>query len=52
MSTRTAPEILPMQSILFLFLNFLIISLCNSSGNFSLDIISFLIAPPTGFFLF
>ena len=51
-STRPAPEILPIQSILFLFLNFLIISLCNSSGNFSLDIISFLIAPPTGFFLF
>ena len=33
----------------FLFLNFLIFGLCNSPANCSLDIVSFLIAPPEVF---
>ena len=46
-SARSAPQILSLKNESnFLFLNFLIIGLCDSSANSLLDIISFLIALP------
>ena len=43
-SAKFSPQILPINSkCTFLFLNFLIIGLCNSSDNSLLEVISFLI---------
>ena len=51
-SARSAPQILSMKhECSFLFSNFLITGLCNSSANYFLDILSFLIAPPEDFFI-
>ena len=45
-SARSAPQILFIKDeCTFLFLNFLIIDLCNSSANSLFDIFSFLIGP-------
>ena len=50
-SARSAPQILSIKGeCTFLFSNFLIIGLCNSSANFLLDLISFLIVPPEAFY--
>ena len=47
---RTAPKILSIKDeCTFLFSNFLIIGLCNSSGNSLLDIISFVTVAPQVF---
>ena len=49
-SARSAPHILSTKDeCTFLFSNFLIIGLCNSSAICLLDIISFLIAPAEAF---
>ena len=49
-SARSAPQIFSIKDeCTFHFSNFLIITLCCSSANFSLNIISFLIAPPEVF---
>ena len=46
-STRSAPQILSIKGdCTFLFLNFLIIGLCNSSADSLFEIFSFLIALP------
>ena len=46
-STRSAPQILSMKAeCTFLFVNFLIIDLCDSSVNSLLDIILFLTVLP------
>ena len=50
-SARSAPQILSIKGeYTFLFLNCLIISLCNSSANSLLNIISFLTVPPEVFY--
>ena len=50
-SARSAPQILPIKGeYTFLFLNCLIIGLCNSSANSLLNIISFLTVPPEVFY--
>ena len=51
-SARSAPQILSIKGdCTFLFLNFLIIGLCNSSANCWSDIFSFLIPLPEVFLL-
>ena len=46
-SAKSGPQILSIKyECIFLFSNFLIIDLCNSSANYLLDIILFLTAPP------
>ena len=46
-SARSAPQILSIKvDFTFLFLNFLIIALCNSSANSLLEMILFLIPLP------
>ena len=50
-SAKSAHQILPIKGeCTFLLLNFLIIGLCSSSANCLLEIISFLIPLPEGFF--
>ena len=49
-STRYAPQILPIKGDrTFLFLNFLIIGLCNFSANALLELLSFLAVLPEVF---
>ena len=49
-SARPAPKILSIKCYCtFLFLNFLVIGLCDSSANSLLEIFSFLTVPPKGF---
>ena len=49
-SGKNAPQILSIKSeCTFLFSNFPIIGLCNSSPNTLLEIVSFLIVPPETF---
>ena len=49
-SDRSAPQILSIKDdCTFLFLNFLVIGLCNSSANSLLEIILFLIPLPEVF---
>ena len=51
-SAKSAPQILSIKGeCTFLLLNFLIICLCNSSANSSLEIFSFLIPLPEDFFI-
>ena len=51
-SARSAPQILSVKGeCTFLFLNFLIMGLCDSSAYSLLDIISFLTVPPDVFLL-
>ena len=46
-SAGSAPQILSIKDeCTFLFLNFLIIGLCNSSTNYLFEIFSFLTVPP------
>ena len=50
-SARSAPQILCIKGeCTFLFLNFLIIGLCNSSANTLFEIFSFLIPLPANLF--
>ena len=50
-SARSLPQILSItDECIFLFLNCLIIGLCNSFANSLLDIISFLTVPPEVFY--
>ena len=47
---RSAPQILSIKSeCIYLFLNFLIIGLCNSSANSSIDLVSFFTILPEVF---
>ena len=51
-SARTAPQILSIKvECTFLFFNFLIIGLCNSSANSLLEIFSYLTVLPEVFFI-
>ena len=50
MSARSAPQLLSTKDkCTFVFLNFLIIGLCNSSANFLFKIFSFLAVLPENF---
>ena len=51
-SSRSTSQILSLKNeSTYIFLNFLIIGLCDSSANSLIDIISFLIALPDAFFI-
>ena len=52
MLARSAPKILSLKDeCTFLFLNFLIIGLCDSSDNSLFEIFSFVIVPPEADYL-